>query len=70
MDYLEIVMLVCLIGDPKACEERSLPVENVGSLSACTWEAQMHMAQWSATHPKYEIRKWHCAPPNAGGRKA
>ena len=49
----------------------SLPSRNispdVGSISACYFWAQPHIAAWSETHPKYKIMKWTCANPAADG---
>lgn len=63
MDYLEVVLLVCLVTQPDACEERYIPVENSGTLAACMWQSQPYIAEWSAAHPKYTIKKWHCGFP-------
>ncbi|SON55747.1 hypothetical protein HDIA_2206 [Hartmannibacter diazotrophicus] len=63
MDTLDVVLLVCLLADPSACEEKLIPVQNHGSLAACVWEAQPYIAQWSASHPNYTIKKWHCENP-------
>ncbi len=60
MQYLNVIMLVCQLNDPSACQEQSIKIE--GSLKNCMWEAQIGMAQWSGDHPKYHIERFHCEP--------
>lgn len=67
MGAIDILLSVCLLADPAACEERRIPVSDVGSLSQCMFWAQPHIAAWSTTHPKYRIVKWRCSFPDGEG---
>ena len=67
MSPINILLYVCLLSNPDACEEKVIPISDVGSISACYFWAQPHIAAWSETHPKYKIMKWTCANPAADG---
>ncbi|ODN69916.1 hypothetical protein [Methylobrevis pamukkalensis] len=68
MDNIEVIMLVCQILNPQVCEERHVPIQFQGPLSACVWQAQPHIAQWTLEHPKYVVKKWRCGIPGADGQ--
>ncbi len=67
MGAIDILLTVCLLSNPTACEQKSIPVGDAGSLAQCMYWAQPHIAEWSTTHPKYKIVKWRCAYPNPDG---
>jgi len=60
MDPITIMITVCLLSDPTACEVKAVPVSQVGTLRQCMSEAQPHLAAWIGEHPKYHIVKWKC----------
>lgn len=61
MTPINVLLYVCLLSNPNQCEERALPISDVGSIGQCMVWAQPHIAQWSSTHPKYKIVRWKCA---------
>lgn len=62
MSAIQIVLYVCLLSDPSACEERAIPASvEAASIGSCMVWAQPQIAQWSTTHPKYKIVRWKCA---------
>lgn len=63
----EIVMLVCLSGNPNACEERGITTD-FKTQPMCTMAAQPMMAAWLNQHPKYELRKWACVAQGSRGQ--
>ncbi|GLS77059.1 hypothetical protein [Oharaeibacter diazotrophicus] len=67
MNAIDILMTICLLSDPKACEQRTLPVAEVTSLAECLYWAQPRIAEWSTSHPKYRIVRWRCAKAGAEG---
>ena len=67
MGAIDILLTVCLLSNPTACEQKTIPVSDVGSLDQCLFWAQPHIAEWSVAHPKYKIVKWRCAFPDAEG---
>jgi hypothetical protein len=67
MNALDIVLTVCLLSNPAACQDKTLPVTDVRSLNQCVFSAQPHIAQWSVTHPKYRIVRWRCIDPAVEG---
>jgi hypothetical protein len=60
MTPLSVLLYVCLLSDPNQCEERRLPISDVGSLGQCMFWAQTAIAEWSGNHPKYKIVRWKC----------
>ncbi|WP_075215524.1 hypothetical protein [Mongoliimonas terrestris] len=64
MSAIEIVLTICLLSNPTACEQRAIPAVDAGSVSQCMFWAQPHIAAWSSNHPKYKIIRWKC---EAGG---
>ncbi|WP_181707220.1 hypothetical protein [Chthonobacter rhizosphaerae] len=67
MSAIQIVMYVCLLANPSACEEKAIPANDAGTVSQCMFWAQPHIAQWSVTHPKYKIVRWKCSVQGADG---
>ncbi len=67
MGLIEIVLTVCAVANPTACEERRLQFSFDGSLTQCAMTAQPYIAQWIGDHPDLVARKWICQYP--GKRK-
>ncbi len=58
---IELVFIVCLKANPAACEERTLPhLAEMGGPMACVMQAQPELAEWSNSHPAFQIAKWKC----------
>ena len=68
MGGIDIVMTICLLANPQACEKRSIPIAEAGSMIQCMAFAQPRIAEWSVTHPKYRIVSWRCAAAGAEGQ--
>ncbi len=63
MNLVDLIVLVCSLAAPHACQERHLLFESHGSLAACMAEAQPYLAQWIGEHPGVRIAKYHCDWP-------
>jgi len=71
MNFVELVLTVCTLAQPVACDERRLLFSSqTGSLTSCMREAQPFIAQWSGEHPSLQVEKWRCATPGAAGEKS
>jgi hypothetical protein len=60
---MALIFLVCLISSPDTCREERLsfafePVSDLG----CMVGAQPKMAEWTNTHPGWQIARWECVP--------
>lgn len=60
---IEIVLSVCLVSTPQTCKDVSLPVfaEKVTPYG-CMFRGQVAAAEWINGHPRWQIKKWKCAP--------
>jgi hypothetical protein len=63
MGLIELVLTVCTLAQPAACEEQHLEFASNGSLSQCTMAAPPYIAQWIGEHPKWTAVRWHCEYP-------
>ncbi len=68
MNFVELVLTVCMISNPQSCDERRLMVE-MGSLRGCMMQAQPYIAQWAGDHPGLSIQRWRCVAPGSEGSK-
>lgn len=65
MNPIDILMTVCLLSNPAACEQKTIPAsEEVATLNQCMFWAQAQIAQWSNEHPKYKVVRWKCSYPS------
>ncbi len=65
MGLIEIIMTVCSLSHPGACEEKHLQfIDEGASLMQCIMQAPTYLATWSDEHPGLEITKWRCAFPS------
>lgn len=69
MTAIQIVMYVCLLTNPDACENKAIPAADAGSVSQCMFWAQPQIAAWSTSHPKYKIVRWKCSVTGAEGER-
>lgn len=62
---VELVLLACLIRQPKHCEEFRIPFAAMVATPQCVWQSQLRVAQWSGDHPAWIVRRIRCAMPEA-----
>lgn len=67
MGIIELILTVCSLTLPAACEERSLAFVDQGSLMQCMLQAPPTIAQWANQHPMRQVMKWRCAYPEREG---
>ena len=63
MTMVQIVMMVCRLGQPDLCEEQHLQFTWRGSLQQCAMSAQLYIAQWIGEHPQWTVRNYRCEYP-------
>lgn len=63
MNLVDLILTVCLAGNPNACRDEHLYFESRGSLMHCMALAPAEIARWSSEHPKQEVVRWKCAYP-------
>ena len=63
MGLIELILTVCTIAQPAACEEQHLEFASSGSLAQCAMAAPPYIAQWIGEHPKWTAVRWHCDSP-------
>jgi len=69
-NFLELVLTVCTLAQPAACDERKLMLESAtGSTHNCMMRAMPFIAQWSGEHPNVAVTRWRCVLPGAEGEK-
>jgi hypothetical protein len=67
---IELAFIACLASGSEACHERQIiHLPDIG-LTGCMTTAQAHLAQWSETHPGYEIQRWTCGYRRPDARDA
>lgn len=70
MNFVELILTVCTLAQPAACDERKLVLESqTGSTRHCMMEAMPYIAQWAGEHPGVEVTKWRCTVPGGEGDK-
>ncbi|MBV8961924.1 MAG: hypothetical protein JOY97_02405 [Hyphomicrobiales bacterium] len=60
MEFLEIVLTVCSLGNANICEDQRVIVDSSVSLEKCAMQAEPMMAQWAVEHPNWTVTRWHC----------
>lgn len=64
---IALVFIVCLQNDPQACQERNLLfADQKLTPMACVMNAQIRLAEWTASHPRWRIAHWKCGRVNDG----
>jgi hypothetical protein len=63
MNMIDLIIVVCSLAHPDACQEKHLLFEAHGPLYACMWEAQPYLAQWIGEHPDLRIASFRCDWP-------
>jgi len=67
MSLVELILTVCTLAQPAACEERRLAFVDSGSLRQCLTQAPPKIAEWSMAHPGRRVVRWRCGYPGAEG---
>ena len=65
MDVIELIITVCAVLSPNACEERHMTFSANFSPRQCVMAAQPYIAQWIGEHPKWTAVKWRCEYPHS-----
>ena len=60
---VELIIIACLLQDPRHCESFQVPFAPEMSVAQCMWQSTMHAAEWVAEHPRWKIRKVRCGQP-------
>jgi len=68
MGLMELVLTVCAIAQPSACEEQHLQFALSMSLAQCAMSAPPYIARWVGDHPKWFAVRWHCEYPGRSGK--
>ncbi|MEP9354438.1 hypothetical protein ABLE93_12650 [Xanthobacter sp. KR7-65] len=56
-----IVLYACLISAPATCREEHLNFSvEVSAPTACMMSSQVAIAQWSESHPQWQVGRWKC----------
>jgi hypothetical protein len=64
MNFVDLILTVCLVANPGECRDEHLQFENRGSLVQCIVLAPSEIARWSEDHPKLRVVRWKCAYPD------
>lgn len=65
MNLLDLIVLVCSLTNPTACEEQHILFDAQGGTPrTCALHAPPYMAQWIGEHPGVRIMRWHCDWPD------
>ena len=70
MNFIELVLTVCTLAQPVACDEQKLLFSSEGmSLRGCVMQAQPYIARWVGDHPSLRVSRWRCVTPGSEGDK-
>jgi hypothetical protein len=62
---IELVVLACLLAEPKHCEEFHVPFVQPMAAECLARPAAFEVIQWANQHPLWIIKRWTCGPPRA-----
>jgi hypothetical protein len=60
MQIVDLIIAVCMAGDPTICRDEHLYFESHGSLQRCMFEAMPAVADWAGKHPQWRVSGFHC----------
>ncbi len=63
MNIVDLVLTVCAIANPHACQDKHMLFQSNGSLRSCMMEAPPYLAQWEEAHPGLRVKRWTCQWP-------
>lgn len=61
----ELLIIACLLKDPTVCESFPVPFMRPITIMQCMFEGQLRMKSWADRHPRWQVRRWKCAAPEA-----
>jgi hypothetical protein len=67
---IELVVLVCLAGDPGYCLERRVPAPPGVGIVGCMTGSQPMLAQLAAADPSWKVTEWRCEMARPGDVRA
>ncbi len=59
----QLLLAVCINGDPALCMDRRLPLGEEMNMMRCMREGLVHAQKWADDHPDLELRSWRCITP-------
>lgn len=60
-----IVLYACLVSAPATCREEHINFSmEASATSACIMSSQAAIAQWTQSHPQWQVGRWKCVPAN------
>jgi hypothetical protein len=63
---VELVVVACLMAEPKRCEAFHLPFLRALVVAECVAKQPViEVVRWAREHPDWTVRKWTCGPPSA-----
>lgn len=62
---IELMLLVCLAGQPDKCEDIYLASDGPTDIMQCLYGGQQRAVQWAREHPGYVVKRWRCGQPRA-----
>ena len=63
---VELVVLACLLTQPRYCEEFHVPFLQPTVAFPCLGkQPTSEVVQWAIEHPDWSIKRWTCGPPSA-----
>ena len=57
----ELMLSVCILGDPSKCMERRVPMQQPMGIMACMRHGQSMAKRWLEAHPDLTLETWKCA---------
>lgn len=65
---MELMFIACLGASEPVCEERVIAQLPEVSLIGCLFTAPQRLAEWSESHPGYQVTRWSCGYRQPGER--
>ncbi|MCB8838217.1 hypothetical protein [Aurantimonas sp. VKM B-3413] len=62
---VDLILTVCMITNPSSCHEERLTYQAGNGLSQCMMLSMPYVAAWAGDHPKWKVKTWKCAWPDA-----
>lgn len=61
---IALIVTVCAVSNATDCRDETFYFGSNGTVVSCMFEAQLYIAEWSATHPKWKVKAWKCDTPS------
>jgi hypothetical protein len=62
---IELIVLACLLANPKHCEEFHMPFLQPTVANCMAKPPTIEVVRWASAHPLWTIKRWTCGPPRA-----